>query len=62
MGWCRGSYLAEEIWDDLRSVVPQEQRHVFAKKIYEKFCDYDADDWNHNSFLLRDAGVKFDDE
>ena len=47
MGWASGSYLAEEIWQEICPNVPAEKWHELAKSIYDKFCDQDADDWDY---------------
>jgi hypothetical protein len=54
MGWCSGSYLAEDIWDKFREYIPEEKRYELAKWLYDKFCNEDADDWSHSD-LIKDA-------
>lgn len=45
MGWASGSYLAEAIWRKLK-FDNEETKKIFAKVIYEEFCNHDADDWD----------------
>lgn len=52
MGWCSGSYLAEDIWRRIKDYIPEDEKQQVAKDIYDKFCDLDADDWeNHPNSL-----------
>ena len=46
MGWCSGSYLAEEIWDEIKIYIPEDKLQETAFMIYDKFSDMDADDWS----------------
>ena len=48
MGWASGSYLAEEIWDEIKIYIPENKLQEVASKIYDSFCDKDADDWSSN--------------
>ena len=45
MGWASGSYLAEEIWKEIKDILPNDKKEQLAVKIYDAFCDADADDW-----------------
>lgn len=45
MGWCNGSYLAEDIWQLIKEYLPEDKKPEIAKEIYNLFCDMDADDW-----------------
>lgn len=45
MGWASGSEIAEDIWCELKPILNEEQQKYFSKFIYNKFCDFDADDW-----------------
>jgi hypothetical protein len=45
MGWASGSYLAEDIWQSVKNHLPEEKKKEIAQKIYNIFCDQDADDW-----------------
>lgn len=56
MGWCNGSYLAEDIWDKFREFIPEDKKEQFAYWLYDKFCDEDADDWS-NSNLIKDGKI-----
>lgn len=58
MGWASGSYLAQDVWNLVRPHIPQEKRKQLAAKIYDMFCDEDADDWDLSSPLCVDAEVK----
>lgn len=45
MGWASGSYLAETIWDEIKDILPDAKKDELAVKIYNAFCEADADDW-----------------
>lgn len=55
MGWASGSQLGEKVWDVVRGWVPPNQRQAVATEIYELFEAEDADDWDPESNLCRDA-------
>ena len=55
MGWAGGSYLAQDMYDKIREHIPEDKRETVAKIIYDDFCDEDADDWDVDSQLLKDA-------
>ena len=55
MGWCSGSELAENIYNEIRKFIPEHKRKEIAKKIYDEFCNYDADDWTFSN-LTEDSG------
>jgi hypothetical protein len=46
MGWASGSYLAENIWNQINQFIPIEHIPVVAHIIYTEFSNYDADDWS----------------
>jgi hypothetical protein len=46
MGWASGSQLAEELWKELKKMVPSMLHKKLAKLLYERFSDADADDWD----------------
>ncbi len=52
MGWCSGSQLAEELWEEIKKHIPKKKRQKLAKKIYDMFCDLDADCWDQQSDSL----------
>jgi hypothetical protein len=62
MGWASGSYLAQDIYDNIRDLIPEENRMKVADTIYSQFSDEDADDWDSESDLLKDAKISFEDE
>jgi len=45
MGWTSGSQLAEELFDEIRVSIKEPDVAFVAFKIYQAFCQYDADDW-----------------
>jgi hypothetical protein len=57
MGWSSGSQLAEDVWSVVRLHVAKPKRKKVALKIYEMFCDRDADDWGGTQ-LEEDAGIE----
>ena len=61
MGWCSGTDMAIELWDDIKEHVVKDKKQEVAKKIYDKFCDHDADAWDGTSDLEKDAGIEYDD-
>lgn len=57
MGWASGSGLGEEVWAVVRKYVPKGQRKAVAARIYNLFCNQDADDWSCGAQSLQaDAG------
>jgi hypothetical protein len=60
MGWCRGSYMAEDMWNKVRKYIPKEEKKSLANEIYEYFCDQDADCWESDMKLIKDAKIKWD--
>lgn len=61
MGWSSGCELAEGIWKDLKGLIPQNQIHKTAVKIYDRFCDNDADDWEFKKGNLYYTALKLKD-
>ena len=45
MGWARGSQLAEDIWKEFQDYIKPKEYKRMATFLVEKFCEYDADDW-----------------
>jgi hypothetical protein len=45
MGWGSGGQLAEEMWEDIKEYIPQENKEKVAEIIYDHFNGYDADNW-----------------
>ncbi len=62
MGWASGSGLAEEVWELVRKHVPKSRRKKIANEVYELFCAQDADDWDYDDDLLKDAGITYETE
>ena len=54
MGWCSGNELAEDLYKAIRFYIPKEFRKEVATQFYEKFCEYDADDWAGDSKIEQD--------
>jgi len=59
MGWCSGSYLAKEIWDEFRESIVPEDRQRLAMWLYKRFCNEDADDWD-NGLLISDGKINLE--
>ncbi|MCC2629472.1 MAG: hypothetical protein K0S14_3122 [Thermomicrobiales bacterium] len=55
MGWASGSYLAQELWDDIRKHIPKAKRAKVAEEIITAFENNDADDWDEGSQLWSDS-------
>jgi hypothetical protein len=60
MGWCDGSYIADELWDEIREYLPEEKRKLLANKIYDLFCNQDADCWENSMNIIKDADILFE--
>lgn len=45
MGWCSGSQLANEVWDEVKAFIPDEKQKDVAKEIVDIFSNHDADCW-----------------
>ena len=60
MGWASGSGLACEVYGLVRNYIPEKKRKQVATKIFDLFTDMDADDWNGDSTLEKDAGINQD--
>jgi hypothetical protein len=58
MGWCSGTELAIDVWNLVRKYIPSKDKKKIAFKIYDLFCDYDADCWDGDSQLEKDAGIE----
>ena len=58
MGWSSGCGLAEGIWSDIKDVLPIETKDKVAVKIYNAFCDMDADDWDFEEGNLYATALK----
>ena len=58
MGWASGSYLAEKIWEDIKDILPNDKKDELAVKIYNAFCDADADDWDFKEGNLFTTALK----
>lgn len=61
MGWATGSKIAEDIWCELKPILNEEQQKYFSKFIYNKFCDFDADDWTWEEGALEYDAYKMND-
>ena len=46
MGWSSGSTLADDIWKELKPILNKKEQKQISKFLYNKFCEYDADDWS----------------
>jgi hypothetical protein len=57
MGWCSGSFMADELWDDIRKYIPKAKRKLVANKIYDVFSDHDADCWESDMNLIKDKEI-----
>jgi hypothetical protein len=55
MGWSAGSQLAIQVYNLVKTYIPEEERHDVAWHIKNMFEEHDADDWNGESELEQDA-------
>jgi hypothetical protein len=62
MGWCSGSYIAQDLYKYIKKYIPKEHQKKVAIQIFNMFSDADADDWNKDSDLLKDSEIKLGDE
>ena len=61
MGWASGSHLAEDVWKIIKKFIPEDQKQTIAKKIYDKFCEGDADDWDFQKDNLYFNALQLED-
>lgn len=59
MGWASGSYLAQELWEEVRELIPLDKRREVAMKFFTMFSNEDADDWSFACNLFTDAGFSW---
>ena len=52
MGWSRGSYMAEDIWNKVKPKLKKEDYQEIAEYIYDYFSSEDADDFDTNENSL----------
>ena len=62
MSWAGGSYLAEEVWNVVRPLVPAQKRRAAAREIIELFEDEDCDTIDEAGELCKDAGREYDED
>jgi hypothetical protein len=62
MGWSSGSELARETWDMVRPFINGKHKKRIAEKFLTAFENHDADDFDGQSNLEKDAGRKRDDD
>lgn len=56
MGWCSGSLIAEDLWNEIKDdIEPRRRRHV-ALRIVKIFSDEDADCWDDDMNVIKDSG------
>ena len=55
MGWCTGTEISVELWDKIRLMIPKEKRKKIANKILDIFEYHDADCYDGESKLEKDA-------
>lgn len=62
MGWATGSEIAEEVWKVVKDAVPSQNRQYVADKLLEIFENHDADAFDSDMEIVKDAGRNFDEE
>ncbi len=60
MGFGKGSIIANDIWHNIRHMIPEPQRKVAAKAIIDALEQWDWDTQLESHLLLHDAGVLWD--
>ena len=58
MGWCEGSYIANDIWKLVKDFVPENQRQQIARAIVDRFEDEDADCWDYDMNIVVDGDMR----
>jgi len=58
MGWCRGSMIADELYNKISSYLPQEKKKEVAKCMVDFFSDQNADCWESDMDIVIDSGYK----
>ena len=53
MGWCRGSGMAEELWNAIKIHIPEDKKKVVAEIMYTHFDNKDADCWEPDMDLIQ---------
>lgn len=59
MGWCKGSSLANGIWDEVRHHIPEGERRKVAQKLVGLLEDMDWDTQNESPLLMADGGLDY---
>ncbi len=59
MGWCSGSYLADDVWKIVKKHIPKSEQQKVAKKIVELFNEHDADCWGPDIEIDRIANPQY---
>jgi hypothetical protein len=62
MGWCSGSYLAEDIFKKIEKYLPMNVKKEIAQKIYDEFCNLDADCWDEEMHIMKFVERDLNDE
>ena len=62
MGWCKGTEIACDLWDIVKEYIPSKEKKQIATKVYDLFCDNDADCWEGGSDLESDAEIKYEED
>ncbi len=57
MGWASGSQLAEDVWQAVRTFVPQGNRKTVARRIVGLFEEHDCDTLDEAESLVSDAAL-----
>lgn len=50
MGWATGCEIAEDIWENLKVMIPEDKYKEASRVIFETFDNMDADDWGSYDF------------
>ena len=59
MGWCKGSDLANGIWDEVRHHIPEGERRGVARKLVALLEDMDWDTQDESPLLMADGGFDY---
>lgn len=61
MGWCMGTEISIMLYKKIRRYIQEDKRKKVANIILDVFEDYDADCYNGDSIIEKDAGRKYEE-
>lgn len=58
MGWASGSEVGDQIWDNIRELIPEEHREEAARVVIDALEDQDCDTIYECENLVKDANLE----